>query len=210
VYLLSCLLPGLLLTNDLFFSPPLEDIHAHASPIHLRLFKKVPLILPPREVFSKHSPIGTGRPRSSLLLAESDPQCPTPEIARASLAFNILRNNPFPAYMLDRYNVLATLYTSSTDTLRSLYRGMIEMLGVPDAEWCERLQQMAGVVDGACVLEARMEVFLLGMGRCETEDWVGILEFVMEMEERDRGVCGEVYRDAAGFLGRAVWDVWCA
>jgi hypothetical protein len=207
VFLLSCLFPDLLLTNDLFFSPPLEDLHAHSSPIHLRLSKKIPLVGPPPEAFSKHAPIGTGRPRSSILLAESDARCKTAEAARASLAYNILKNNAFAAYMLDRCSVLATLYTCSNDTLLSLYRGMVEMMGVSELEWFGRQEQLHGQVDGACTFEARIEVFLLGVGRLETEEWVGIVEFCMDMGERDRGVWAEVYGDAAAFLGQVVWEI---
>jgi hypothetical protein len=203
VYLLSCLL---LPTNDLFFSPPLENLHLYSSPIHLRLSEKTPVVAPPLEAFSKHAPIGTG-PCSSILLAESDKRCKTAEAARASLAYNILKNNAFATNMLDRYNVLTTLYTSSMGTLLSLYRGMIEMMGVSELEWLGRQAQLQGQVDGACTLEARMEVFLLGAGRLETGEWVGIVEFVMDMEERDRSVWAEVYRDAAAFLGQVVWEI---
>jgi hypothetical protein len=210
VYLLSCLLPDLLLTNGLFFSPPLEDLHAHSSPVHLRLFKKTPVAVPPHEAFSKYAPIGTGRPCSSVLLAESDKRCKTADAARTSLAFNILQNNAFAAYILDRYNVLTTLYTSSSLTLLSLHRGIIEMLGVSESEWLERLEQMLGQVDGSCVLDARMEVFLLGMGRVETEEWVGIVEVILGMGEEDKRVWAEVYGDAAAFLDRVIWDMYCA
>jgi hypothetical protein len=191
----------------LFFSPPLENLHLYSGPIHLRLSEKIPVVAPPLEAFSKHAPIGTGRPCSSILLAESDRRCKTAEAARASLAYNILKNNVFVVDMLDRYNVLTTLYTSSTDTLLSLYRGMVEMLGVSELEWLGRQEQLHGQVDGACILEARMEVFLLGVGRLETEEWVGIVEFVMDMEEKDRSVWAEVYGDAAAFLRQVVWEM---
>jgi hypothetical protein len=106
--------------------------------------------------------------------------------------------------MLDKYNVLTTLYSSSTATLRSLQRGMIEMLGVSEPEWMGRYEQLVGKVDGACGLEARMEVFLLGVGMRETEEWVGVAETAIGMEEVERGVWKGVYEDAAGFLVRCM------
>jgi hypothetical protein len=112
--------------------------------------------------------------------------------------------------MLDRYNVLATLYACSEATLRSLFCGMIEMLGVSEKEWAGRWAQLSGQVDGACVLEARLEVFLLGVGRKETEGWVGTVELAMEMGEQERGVCADVYGDAAAFLGRALGGIYDA
>jgi len=110
--------------------------------------------------------------------------------------------------MLDKYNVLTALYGSSTATLLSLQRGMIEMLGVSEFEWVGRFEQLGGHVDGACGLEARVEVFLLGVGMRETEEWVEVLETAMEMKEGERMVWMEVYADAAGFLGRCVADMW--
>ncbi|KAH4063397.1 hypothetical protein HBI25_189730 [Parastagonospora nodorum] len=207
MYLLSCLLPDLLLTSQLVFSPPLVDLPTTPSPIHLRLYKRYPALDPSPEIFSKHAPIGTGRPQSLLLIAEAE-ECQTAEYARVCLAKNILSNDGFVTYMLDKYNVLTTLHGCSTATLLSLQRGMIEMLGVSELEWIGRFEQLGGNVDGACGLEARVEVFLLGVGMRETEEWVEVLETVMEMGERERKVWMEVYADAAGFLGRCVAEMW--
>jgi hypothetical protein len=208
VYLLSCLLPDLLLTNQLVFTPLLDHLHIHPCPIHLQLFKKLPVVPPPLEAYSKHAPIGTGRPRSKLLVVESDKNCTSAEHARASLAKNLFSYHAFISYILDKYNVLTTLYTCSNSTLLSLQRGMIEMLGVPELEWSQRLEQLDGQVDGACVLEARLEVFLLGVGRDETEEWVRTVMLAMEMEEKDRRIWAEVYGDAAEFLWRAVGGMY--
>jgi hypothetical protein len=57
-------------------------------------------------------------------------------------------------------------------------------------------------VDGACGLEARLEVFLLAVGMKETEEWVSVLEAAVEIGESERGVWMEVYADAAVFLGK--------
>lgn len=123
------------------------------------------------------------------------------------MAKKLLGNEMFTAYMLDKYNVLTTLYSSSTTTLRSLLRGMVEMLGVSDAEWDERAEQLDGHVDAACTLEARLELFLLGVGRGELEMWILTVKAAMGMEERERRAWGQVYGDAAAFLVLAAWDV---
>lgn len=208
MYLLSCLHPDLLLTSQLIFSPPLDDLPTTPSPIHLRLYKTLPIVAAPPSAYSKHAPIGTGRPRSKLLIAESAKRCRTADDARRSLAESLLANQQHAAYMLDKYNVLAALYTSSTPTLRSLQRGMVEMLGVAEEEWCERLEQLGGRVDGACSLEARMEVFLLGVGMAETEEWVRSMDMVVGMEEGERSAWAEVYEDAAEFLWRVCGEVY--
>jgi hypothetical protein len=208
VYLLSCLLPDLLLHSQLIFSPRLPDLPTTSSTIHLRLFKKVPAAGIPPEAFSEYAPIGTGRPQTRLLIAESHSKCKTPEAARLSLATNILANTGFVTYMLDKYNVLTTLYASSTATLLSLQRGMIEMLGVEETEWVQRFEQLEGKVDEGCTLEARLEVFWLGVGMMEMEDWVGVLDTAVGMSEGEKRVWGGVYGDAARFLGRCMVDKW--
>jgi hypothetical protein len=110
--------------------------------------------------------------------------------------------------MFDKYNVLATLYSSESNTLLSLKRGMIEMLGTGEREWYERAQQLWGEVDEACTLEARMEVFLLGVGRDEVVEWVRTVELAMGMENRERGVWARAYGDAAAFLGKGCREVF--
>jgi hypothetical protein len=188
VYLLSCLLPELLLHSQLIFSPPLVDLLTTPSPLHLHLYKKIAVAKIPLEAFSKYAPIGTGRPQSRMLIAESQPKCKSPEAARTSLARNMLANAGFVTYMLDKYNVLTTLYASSTATLVSLQRGIIEMLGVEETEWVQRFEQLKRKVDEGCTLEARLEVFWLGLGIEELEEWVGVLETAVGMSEGVRGV----------------------
>ena len=106
-----------------------------------------------------------------ILVAESSPKCDSASAARRSLVRNLLGTDTFAVYMLDKYNVLATLYTSPKATLVSLMRGMLETLGADDDEWRERYMQLSGgMVDECCTLEVRMEIFLLGVGRMEVED----------------------------------------
>jgi hypothetical protein len=201
-------MPDLLLTSRIIFSPPLENLGDHPGPFHIRLYERAPGVAPTAESFSRHAPIGTGRPQHKILLAQSNEKCKSPEQARFSLASNLLRNEAFATYMLDKYNVLTALYTNSTATLLSLQRGMIEMLGVSDGEWYQRLEQLGGQVDGTCVLEARMELFLLSSGRTETEGWVNTVGLAAETEERDRKVWAQVYGDAAAFLERVAKQMY--
>lgn len=109
--------------------------------------------------------------------------------------------------MLDAYNVLATLFACSTHALAALLRGAVEMLGVGDAEWEERRAQLEGWVDRSCVLEARVEVFLLGCGRDGVVEWVRVLEGAVGMEESERAAWAECYGDAAGWVGRALGEM---
>jgi hypothetical protein len=209
VYLLSCLLPDRLLTNRLVFAPPLEDLHARPGPYHIRLYPKLAGPAPTTESFSKYAPIGTGRPHSQILLAESGKKCNSPQQARLSLALNLLlEEEAFVTCMLDKYNVLAALYNSSTSTLISLQRGMIEMLGVSDREWHGRYEQLSGHVDGSCGLEARMEVFLLGVGRMGTEEWMNTVELAAETQDKDRKGWAQGYGDAATFLDRVIGEMY--
>ncbi|KAH7411634.1 hypothetical protein DE146DRAFT_771184 [Phaeosphaeria sp. MPI-PUGE-AT-0046c] len=209
MYLLTCLFPSPLVHNQLILSPPLASLPCtSSSPIHLHLHQLIPPAPPPRSAYSKHLPIGTGRPAARTLhLASSSRTCYTAHDARRSLASSLLANKEFVIYMLDRYSVLATLYAETLDTLEGLYRGMIEMLGVGEKEWGERYGQLCGEVDGTCVLEARVEVYLLGMGRGEVEWWVENVEMALELEGDEREGWGGVYRDAAEFLGRAVGEM---
>jgi hypothetical protein len=208
VYLLSCLHPHHLLTDTLFFDPPLEDLPATASPIRLQLFKTLPVVAPPLEAFSKHAPIGTGRPKSRILVAASNPKCDSASAARRSLVRNLLGKETFAVYMLDKYNVLANLYANPKTTLASLMHGMIEMLGTDENEWRERYMQLSsGMVDNCCTLEARMEIFLLSMGRTEVEECIRTVGFAIGMDSGERVGWRDVYADAARFLARAVVEV---
>lgn len=109
--------------------------------------------------------------------------------------------------MYNKYNVLASLYSSSTSTLLSLQRGMIEMLGVENKDWVGRAEQLCGVVDGSCDLELRLEVYLLRVGRQETEALLTIVDVVRDMGERDKWLWAQVYGDAASFLEKCLWGV---
>ncbi|KAL5114199.1 hypothetical protein ACEQ8H_007901 [Pleosporales sp. CAS-2024a] len=119
MYLISCLLPNMLLTSSLVFSPPLAALPTTRYPIHLQLYMTLPAAAaaaaaaPPRQAFSKHAPVGTGRPQSVLLLvAESNAKCTSPTAARTCLAHNLLAHQNLVASTLDKYNVLAALAVS--------------------------------------------------------------------------------------------------
>lgn len=81
---------------------------------------------------------------------------------------------------------------------------MIEMLGVSDEEWEGRYEQLVGQVDGSCVLEARLEVFFLGVGRPEVEGWVGVVEGAREMDAGMREEWRETWGDVGGFLSEGL------
>ncbi|KAF2033450.1 hypothetical protein EK21DRAFT_98172 [Setomelanomma holmii] len=179
---------NLLLTSQLTFHPPLDTLSSTPSPIHLRLYKTM---LTPPSAYAPHLPIGTGRPHNKVLIAQSSKTCPSASHARRSLASHLLSDQSHH-----------TLHASSTTTLYSLQRGMIEMLGVSDAEWCGRWAQLGGRVDGADTLEARVEVYLLGSGREGTGGWVQVVEGARGVDEECRREWAGVYGDAAGFLGR--------
>ncbi|KAF2826399.1 hypothetical protein CC86DRAFT_394399 [Ophiobolus disseminans] len=191
-----------LLSNNLIFSPPLADLRNTPSPIHLRLFERTPTSPPPPKAFSKHAPIGTGRPTSRILLAESD-KCSSAHAARASLAKSLLKDIYNMSAIHNKYEVLSTLYSSPPATLLSLQRGMIEMLGVDDDELDARFECLNGHVDQECPLEARMEVYLLGVGREEIESWVTTVALTRSMGGKERGDRSRVFGEAEAFLWRA-------
>lgn len=87
-----------------------------------------------------------------------------------------------------------------------MYRGVIEMLGVSEREWRERYEQLEGEVDGSCGVEARCEIYWLGVGREDVEEWTEVVKGAVGMQEEEREGWGEVYAEAAGFLERAVWE----
>ncbi|KAH8716971.1 hypothetical protein GQ44DRAFT_775723 [Phaeosphaeriaceae sp. PMI808] len=196
-YLLSCILPDAYLTKKLTFSPPLESLPARPLPINLHLILTHPLT----------TPIDPAQPTQNYILVSSDKACDSPSTARSTLAKRILTNTRYAIYMLNKYRVLATLYACSTTTLASLRRGMVEMVGVEEREWEGRMGQLGEVVDGKCSVEARLEMFWLGVGRGEVEgEWIRVVEMAMGKEEGERGVWGEVYGDAAVFLGRCLCE----
>ncbi|KAF1938188.1 hypothetical protein EJ02DRAFT_355102, partial [Clathrospora elynae] len=216
VYLTSCLLPSDLIANRLIFTPPLEDLSSANHPIHLLLHKKMPVVPPPPEAFSKYAPIGTGRPKSRLLLAESSAECGNAAEARRSLAQVMLSNTRTVNDAVDRYNVLYTLHSIPTETLESVQRAMACMAHVTEYEWFDRLYQLRGIVaedhavdgvDASCEVEARLEIYLLDGGRAELEGWVRSVDGALEMGEGDRRVYAGVYGEAATFLWRAAEEL---
>lgn len=216
MYLLSCLLPDELLTNRLTFSPPLEDLHTHTSPFHFQLFVTVPTTTPP-EAYSKHAPIGTGRPRSRILLAQSHKNLSSAALARKSLVHNLLSNPRVNADVIDKYNVLSTLHSMAPATLQSVHRGMQLMIRVSDKEWHGRFNQLRGLskdgsigvgVDACCAVEVRLEIFLLAVGRAQMEVWLRNVGVAVAVEQRDRKAWAGVYADAAAFLRTAVGELW--
>jgi hypothetical protein len=58
-------------------------------------------------------------------------------------------------------------------------------------------------VDESCTVEARLEYYLLEIGRPLLEGWVRSVGLALRMGEGERNRCRDVYGDAARFLGRA-------
>ncbi|KAH9883129.1 hypothetical protein J1614_000499 [Plenodomus biglobosus] len=217
MYLLSILYPSSLLTNHLILHPPLST-----TPTHLQLFSLSPANPP---TSSTHLPTSTSRPPTPLLpllpllLADSGTHT-TPHSAARALAHALLRNTHLVRNTLDKYNVLCTLHTLSTDTLLSLQHSMHLMSRVSDAEWHARLLQLRGgsggtdvdtgtgvdTVDETCGVGARLEVFLLASGRGVLEEWRRRVGVVVGLGGEERRAWGEVYGEAGGFLRRAVGE----
>lgn len=136
--------------------------------------------------------------------------------ARRSLAYALLGDVQRTADVIDKFNVLVALHAMSTGELRSVLKGMLLMSDVTDAEWLERLMQFHGfardgtrgqLVDGMCGVQARLELYLLGMGRSELEGWVRSVSVALGLGEQERGVWAGVYEAAAGFLGRTYGEM---
>ncbi|KAF2855303.1 hypothetical protein T440DRAFT_539557 [Plenodomus tracheiphilus IPT5] len=164
MYLLSILYPEDLILNRLVFQPPLFK----PSP-HLQLFRLPPFNPTPPSAYSKHLPIGTGRPPPRILLADSGP-CDTAAHAKRALARAILNDTLLTRNTIDKYNVLVTLHSLPACTLQSIKQGMYLMSSISDAEWYGRYMHLRGWVkegfiaqgvDETCGVEARLEVFLL-------------------------------------------------
>ena len=107
-----------------------------------------------------------------------------------------------------RYAFLHTLYTCPTPTLLSLHCGIIEMIGVPDYEWYGRVAMLVGRVDDTCTVDARVEEYLLGIGRGAAEMQVELVEMCGAMEAGKRAEWARKYRAGLEFLGR-VMEGWC-
>ncbi|KAF1833134.1 hypothetical protein BDW02DRAFT_570322, partial [Decorospora gaudefroyi] len=213
VYLVSLMKPEELLEDRLVFSPALEELSNKTYPIHLQLYKKTALVPPGFESYAKDLPIGTGRPQQSrTLIAESAATCADATEARRSLAQSLLSDRRTVSDTLDRFNVLASLHRTPTAALQSFQRAMAHMTCVDDVEWEERSMQLRGYldygsrgegVDETCTLEARLEAYLLEVGRRPLKGWETTVSLVLAMKEVDRRGDAEVYADAVSFLGRA-------
>jgi len=220
VYLLSLLKSEELVANTLVFTPSLDDLEHATHPIHLQLHRKTTPIPPGFELgaSSLDVPTGTNNPPSQILIAESATNCRTAAIARRSLAHSLVSNPTIVSDVIDRYNVLYTLYTTSLPQLQSIYRAMCIMTVISDREWFERLAQLRGFVNGqypadrgvdaTCPVEARVEYYLLEMGSVMLEGWIRMVCVCLDLSgEKERAACAEVYKDAACFLARASDEV---
>ena len=220
MYLLSLLKSEELVANTLVFTPSLDDLEHATYPIHLQLHRKTTPIPPGFELdassFDAH--IVTSSLPSQILVAESATNCRTAAIARRSLAHFLVSNPAVVSDVIDRYNVLYTLYTTSLPQLQSIYRAMCIMTAISDREWFERLAQLRGFVnaqylvgrgvDATCPVEARVEYYLLEMGRAMLEGWIRMARVCLDLSgEKERAACAEVYKDAACFLARASDEV---
>lgn len=213
VYLTSILKPDETASNTLVFTPSLEVLEAinTTDAIHLQLHSKTRASLPPNlstHAYSKHAPIGTGRPSHRTLLASSHANSRSASAARRSLAHALLSDARAVATELDKCNLLQTLHRVPLQTLQSMLRAMHLMSSVPDAEWHGRLAQLRAGVDAASGVEARIEFFLLQMGRRALERWISWVNVCLEIVgERERRSCARVWREAARFLVRAYEEV---
>ncbi|EOA86008.1 hypothetical protein ACJQWK_02056 [Exserohilum turcicum] len=213
LYLTSILKPDETASNTLVFTPSLEVLEAinTTDAIHLQLHSKTRASLPPNlstHAYSKHAPIGTGRPSHRTLLASSHANSRSASAARRSLAHALLSDARAVATELDKCNLLQTLHRVPLQTLQSMLRAMHLMSSVPDAEWHGRLAQLRAGVDAASGVEARIEFFLLQMGRRALERWISWVNVCLEIVgERERRSCARVWREAARFLVRAYEEV---
>ncbi|RMZ67099.1 hypothetical protein GMOD_00000977 [Pyrenophora seminiperda CCB06] len=217
MYLMSIIQAEELFANALVFIPSLEELDTVTYPIHLMLHKKCTSIPPGFEKRTSVPPglegsIVTGRSASYILIGESAINCRSAAMARRSLARSLLSNPIAVAEVIDRYNVLHTLYTTTLPQLESTFRAMYIMTCISDVEWLERLAQLRGVVNGeylsesvdeTCSNGARLEIYLLEMGRVMLEDWVRTVRACLELLEGERAAYAEVYRHAADFLEKA-------
>ena len=136
--------------------------------------------------------------------------------ARRSLAYALLSDLQRTADVIDKFNVLVALHAMPKDELQSVLRGMLLMSYVTDAEWSGRLMQFHGfardgtrgqLVDGTCGVQARLELYLLEMGRGELQGWIRSVSVALGLGKQERGVWAGVYEAAAGFLGRAYGEM---
>jgi hypothetical protein len=215
MYLLSILKPDEVAADDLTFNPPLEVLEDLTYPFHLQIHKKGISI--PRGfaayTYSKDAPIGTGRPQPRILIAESTRGCLSPELARRSLAHDMMSDHQAIDAAIGRFNALWAIHSSEVPTLESMLRAMEEMIIITDDEWKQRLNQLCGMagdvyvgecVDGECSIETRLEYYLLLAGRDTLEDWIRCVGQCLGMEsDEERAEHAETYGQAGSFLGQA-------
>jgi hypothetical protein len=195
MYLVSILKPNELAANALTFNPPLEVLEDLTYPFHLQMHKK-----------------GISAPRT--LIAQSTRGCQNPELARRSLAHDVLSDHSLIDATIARYNALWAIHSTAAPTLMSILRGMTQMITVTDDEWDERRDQLCGFVggeddvgqcvDGECSVETRLEYYFLLTGRIALEEWIRCVGGCVGMDDdAERAAHAETYGEAGRFLGRA-------
>lgn len=106
VYLLSVLRPEEVVADILVFNPPLEALEDLTYPFHLQIHKKAVSTRIDSHPYSRDTHICTRRPQPCTLVAESNRECMSPELARRSLAHDLLSNIELVDATIARYNAL--------------------------------------------------------------------------------------------------------
>ena len=191
LYLLSILKPEEAAANALIFNPPLGILEDLTYPFHLQIWKKA----------------------TRMLVAESSRGCLSPELARRSLAHNLLSKNERIDATVARYNALWVIHITDVATLESMLRAMCKMITIADDEWQERLDQLCGMVGGDyigqsvdrhCSVELRLEYYFLMTGRNALEDWIRCVGACLSMgSDEERAAHAEIYGEAGSFIDRA-------
>jgi hypothetical protein len=217
MYLLSALRPEEVAADILVFNPPLEALEDLTYPFHLQIHKKAVSTRIDSHPYSRDTHICTRRPQPCTLVAESNRECMSPELARRSLAHDLLSNIELVDATIARYNALWVIHNSDVSTLESILRAMCEMITIADDEWQGRLDQLCGMaagdytgqcVDGDCSAETRLEYHLLMTGRIALEDWIRCVGACLGMDsEKERAAHAEAYDEAGSFLGRAFYQI---
>jgi hypothetical protein len=195
MYLISILKPDEIAANALTFTPPLDVLEDLTYPFQLQIHKK-----------------DVSTPRT--FIAQSTRRVQNPDLARRSLAHNMLSDHSLIDATIARYNALCAIHSTAVPTLTSILRGMTAMILITDDEWAERRNQLCGFVpgedeagqcvDGECSVEMRLECYFLLTGRSALEEWVRCVGTCVDMgDERERAVRAETYGEAGRFLGRA-------
>ncbi|KAG9195489.1 hypothetical protein G6011_00610 [Alternaria panax] len=217
VYLLSVLKPEEVVADKLAFVPSLEVLEELTYPFNLQIHKKAASTRIHRYPYSKDAPIGTSRPHPRTLVAQSSRGCLSPELARRSLAENLLSDNELVDATIARYNALWAIHSTGVAVLESILRAICEMITVADDEWQGRLDQLCGMVagdytgqcvDGDCSVETRLEYYFLTTGKIALEDWIRCVGACLGMDsDKERAAHAEVYDEARSFLCRASYEM---